>query len=77
MFNNSFAKTVICYCLLIYGTAAKSNLRKIEMAQRRILRAIFFKRKCNSLVNVLQQNKLLSVFELYLVDIIKALLGQF
>ena len=56
MFYNWFAKTVICYGLLIYGTAAKSNLRKIEMAQRRILRAFFFKRKYDSLVNVLQQH---------------------
>ena len=47
------------------------------MAQRRILRAIFFKRKYDSLVNVLQQNKILSVFELYLVELIKELLRQF
>ena len=45
MFYNSFAKTVICYGRLIYGTAAKSNLTKIEMAQRRILRAGFFQTK--------------------------------
>ena len=77
LFYNSFAKTVICYGLLIYGTAAKSNLRKIQMAQGRILRAIFFKRKYDSLVNVLQQNKILSVFELYLVELIKELLRQF
>ena len=77
MFYNSFAKTVICYGLLIYGAAAKSNLRKIEMAQRRILRAIFFKRKYDSLVNVLQKNNILSVFELYLVELIKELFKQF
>ena len=71
MFYNSFAKTVNCYGLLIYGTAAKSNLRKIEMAQRRILRAFFFKRKYDYLVNVLQQNKIISVFELFLVELIK------
>ena len=40
LFYNLFAKTVICYGLLIYGTAAKNNLRKKEMDQRRILRAI-------------------------------------
>ena len=45
MFYNSFAKSVICYGLLVYGSAAKTNLQKIEYAQRRILRAIFFKKK--------------------------------
>ena len=47
------------------------------MAQRRILRAIFFKRKYDSLVKVLQQNKILSVFELYVVELIKELFRQF
>ena len=41
MFYNSFAKSVICYGLLIYGTSARSNLKTTEMAQRRILRGIF------------------------------------
>ena len=45
MFYNNFAKSVNCYGLLIYGTSAKSNLRKIEMAQRRSLRGIFFRKK--------------------------------
>ena len=44
MFYNSFAKSVIYYGLLVYGSAAKSNLQKTECAQRRILRAIFLKR---------------------------------
>ena len=34
MFYNSFAKSRICYGLLIYGSAAKLNLSKIEKAQR-------------------------------------------
>ena len=29
MFYNSFAKSVICYGLLVYGSAAKTNLQKI------------------------------------------------
>ena len=45
MFYNSFAQAVICYGLLIYGRAAKGNLRKIELSQRRILRAVFFSKK--------------------------------
>ena len=37
----TFAKSRICYGLLIYGSAAETNLSKIVKAQRRILRAIF------------------------------------
>ena len=44
MFYISFAKSIICYGLIVYGSAAKSNLKKIENAQRRILRAVFFKK---------------------------------
>ena len=44
MFYNSFDKSVICYGLLVHGSAAKTNLQKIECAQRRILIAIFFKK---------------------------------
>ena len=38
-----FFKSVITYGLLLYGTAYKTNLSKIEAVQRRILRAIFSK----------------------------------
>ena len=41
-FYNSYAKSVISYGLIFYGRAAKTNLQNIEMAQRRIIRAIFF-----------------------------------
>ena len=44
-FYNSYAKSVISYGLIVYGRAAKTNLQNIEMAQRRIIRAIFFKKK--------------------------------
>ena len=76
MFYNSFAKTVISHGLLIYGTAAKRNVKKLEMAQRRVLRAFFFKPKYD-LVNVLQQNELLFVFEFYIVALIKQLFRHF
>ena len=41
-FYNSFAKSIISYGILIYLSAAKDQRYKIENAQRRILRAIFF-----------------------------------
>ena len=33
MFYNSFAKSIICYGIIVYGSAAKTNLKKIENAQ--------------------------------------------
>ena len=44
MFYNSYAKTLNNYGIIAYGATAKTNLSKIEMAQRRIMRAIFFKK---------------------------------
>ena len=76
MFYNSFAKSKICYGLLIYGSAAKTNLLKIEKAQRRILRAIFFKKKFDSLRDLFRTNKILTVFELFILENIKELFRQ-
>ena len=76
MFYNSFAKSKICYGLLIYGSAAKTNLLKIEKAQRRILRAIFFKKIFDSLRDLFRTNKILTVFELFILENIKELFRQ-
>ena len=73
MFYNSFAKSMICYGLIVYGSAAKTNLKKIENAQRRILRAIFFKKKFDSLRDILLDNKIFTVYELYTLEIVKEL----
>ena len=45
MFYKSFVKSNFCYELIVYGSAAKTNLKKFENAQRRILRAIFFQKE--------------------------------
>ena len=45
VFYNSFTKSIICYGLMVYDSAAKTNLQKIEFAQRRIIRAIFFQKE--------------------------------
>ena len=76
MFYNSFAKSRICYGLLIYGSAAKANLSKIEKTQRRILRAIFFKKKFDSLHDLLRRNEILTVFELFVLENIKEFFRQ-
>ena len=61
--------------MLVCGIAAKTNLQKIERAQRRILRAIFFK-KIDSMVNVLADHKILNVSELFIVEVIQELFKQ-
>ena len=44
MFHKAFAKSVIRHGLIIYGSAIKTTLSSIDSAQRRILRAIYFKK---------------------------------
>ena len=56
-FYNAFARSVICYGLLIYGSAARTNLEKIEMAQRRIIRAFLFENKDDSLQAIRTANR--------------------
>ena len=76
MFCNSFAKSRICYGLLIYGSAAKTNLSKIEKAQRKNLLAICFKKQFDSLHDRLRTNEILTVFELVRFANIKELFRQ-
>ena len=45
LFYIAYARSLISYGLLVYGSAAKTNLEMLENAQRRIIRAIFFKQK--------------------------------
>ena len=51
-------------------------MTKIEAVQRRILRAIFFKKKFDSLECVFADNKVLTVFELFLLKMLKELFRQ-
>ena len=76
LFYNAYAKSVICYGLLVYGRAAKTNLTKIEIAQRRIIRAILFKKKFDSLQNILHQATLNTVFELSIQDVFPEIFNQ-
>ena len=75
-FYNAFAKSVITYGLLVYGSAAKTNLKKIENAQRRILRAIFFKNKYESVGPIFEKNSVLTVFELYAMEVFREVFKQ-
>ena len=76
MFYNSFAKSIICCGLIVYGEAAETNLKKIENARRRILRAIFFKKKFDSLRDILLDDIIFTVFQLYTLEIVEELFKQ-
>ena len=76
IFYNSYANSVINYGISAYGATAKTNLSKIELAQRRIMRTIFFKKKMDSITDVLRETGILTVFELYLEELLKELFRQ-
>ena len=64
------------YGILVFGSAAKTNLVKIEKAQRRVLRAIVFMHRIDSQSEILTKEGVLTVFELFLVELIKELFKQ-
>ena len=76
LFYNSYAKSVFSYGLIVYGRAAKTNLQNIEMAQRRIIRAIFFKKKGDSIRDILRDTEVNTVFELFIVDVFREIFSQ-
>ena len=76
MFYNSYAKNLFDYGIIAYGATAKTNLSIIEMAQRRVMRAIFFKKKMDSITDVLREKGILTVYEFYLAEFLKALFRQ-
>ena len=61
---------------MIQKLAAKINLKKVGSAQRRILRAYIFRTKHDILKDILERNKILTVFELYTVELVKELFKQ-
>ena len=78
-FYNAYTRSIISYGLLIYGSAARTNLSKlltIEVAQRQIISAILFKTKYNSLQNILRQKELNTVFESFIVDLFREIVNQ-
>ena len=77
-FYNAYGRSVICYGLLIHGSAARTNL---EMAHRRNIRAILFKNKYDSIQDTALQFtryhiELNTVFELFFVDVFREIFNQ-
>ena len=66
LFYNSFAKSIIVYGILLHGSAAKTNLAKIEKAERPILRAIFFMHRTDSLGEILTKECVITCLSCFL-----------
>ena len=75
-FHRSFAKSILTYGLLLYGSANKTDIQRLENCPRRIIRGVVFKRKIDSLRNIYERHNLLTVFEMYIYEVFKELLKQ-
>ena len=76
MFYNFYAKSLINYGVNAYGATAKTNWSVIEMGQRRIMRAFFFKKKIDSITDVSREKGILAVYELHFAELLKELFRQ-
>ena len=72
-FYKAYVNPTITYGILIYGNTSQSHLTEIMKLQKRILRAFFFKRRYESIKEIMDENKLLTVFDLYFFEMFKYL----
>ena len=79
MFYEAFAESVIRYGLIIYGNALKTILSSIDSAQRRILRAIYFK-QIWLLSQIYSTKCLTNVYEMFIhevfIEVFKQIRGE-
>ena len=70
-FYYAYAQSVITYGLINYDQLStyKTNLDPIDKAQRRIFRAIFYRRQWDTLQDV--YTKLFNVYEIVIVEVVK------
>ena len=77
MFYKAFAEFVIRYGLIIYGSALKTTLSSIDFAQRRFLRATYFKK---SLSQIYSTNCLSNMYEMFIhevfIEVFKQIRGE-
>ena len=72
-FYKAYVNTTITYGILIYGNTSQSHLTEIMKLQERIFRAFFFKCRYESIKEIMDENKLLTVFDLYFFEMFKYL----
>ena len=71
-----YAKPLISYGILVYGCASKSNLNKILLMQKRVLRTIFFMRKFDHSTEKFSENNIDIVSDLLLDTVSKEVIYQ-
>ena len=70
-FYFSFAQSVIQYGILVYGCTNETSLHPIYQAQKRIVRAIFFMKNCDSVSGQFRKFNLLTVYELQIQSLLR------
>ena len=68
---------IISYGLLVCGSTSKTNLEKVYLFQKRILRTIFFKRKFEHITSKFNELGLETVHEIYLNQFFKETIFQY
>ena len=69
-YYNANIKPIIQNGLIVYGGTSFAALNQIHLFQRKIIRMIFFKRKYDSIISTFYDNKILTVHELYICDLL-------
>ena len=73
-YYKSFIEPTIRYGLLIYGCTAYSKLLRIYMVQKKLLKLIFFKKPRESVTHLFSESTILSVYDLYILELMKFVL---
>ena len=73
-FYDTNVKPIIQYGILVYGCTSLNALKPIHILQKKILRTIYFMKKDEHVGNLFVQNKILSVYELYIYELLKCVL---
>ena len=75
-FYHAYVTSVIKNGLLNYGSTRKTHLENIYKAQRRIIRAKFFKKPQNSFCEILTKYTIFIFYELYILEVVNEVLKQ-
>ena len=65
------AQPILQYGVLIYGTAARSDIKKLNNKIKRLVRIIYGKRKFDSIEDLRIAGKIYNIKELHLVELLK------
>ena len=76
-FYLAYVVPIISYGLLVYGSTSKTNLEKIYICQKRILRTIFFKRKYDHITIKFNDLGINTVHEIYVTQLYKETIFQY